>query len=202
MRGPKPLAVELTDEQRDALDDLVRRHSTPQQLALRARVLLAAADRRSNTEIAQSFQVSREFVQHWRARWQMLQPIPLTELGLEDRLSDAPRSGKPSTITAEQICAIVAMACEAPSQSGRPITHWTQREIADEVIKRGIVDRISPRHAARILKNPGPQTASGPALAEFGARRAVRDAGHRRLRVVPRRAAPGRAIRPGRQHGN
>ena len=201
MRGPKPLAVELTDEQRNALDDLVRRHSTPQQLALRARVLLAAADRRSNTEIAQSFQVSREFVQHWRARWQMLQPIPLTELSLEDRLSDAPRSGKPSKITAEQICAIVAMACEAPSQAGRPITHWTQREIADEVIQRGIVDRISPRHAARILKNPGPQTAPGPALVEFQGRRAVRDPGPRRLRAVPRRAGLGRATGAGRQHG-
>src|SRR4051812_21731924 len=82
----------------------------------------------------------------------MFQPIPLAELSIEDRLRDAPRSGKPSTITAEQICAIVAMACEAPSPSGRPITHWTQREIADEVIKRGIVQRISPRHAARILK--------------------------------------------------
>jgi transposase len=201
MRGPKPLAVELADEQRDALHALVRRHSTPQQLARRVQILLAAADGRSNSEIARSFEVTRDLVQHWRARWQMFQPIPLAELSIEDRLSDAPRSGKPSKITAEQICAIVAMACEAPSQSGRPITHWTQREIADEVIKRGIVDRISPRHAARILKNPGPQTASGPALAEFGARRAVRDAGHRRLRVVPRRAAPGRAIRPGRQHG-
>ena len=201
MRGPKPLAVELTDEQRDALDDLVRRHSTPQQLALRARVLLAAADQRSNSEIARSLEVTRDLVQHWRARWQMLQPIPLAALSIEDRLSDAPRSGKPSKITAEQICAIVAMACEAPREAGRPITHWTQREIADEVIKRGIVERISPRHAARILKNPGPQTASGPALVEFRGRRAVRDAGPRRLRGVPRGAAVGRATHPRRQHG-
>jgi putative transposase len=201
MRGPKPLAVELTDAQRDALQALVRRHSTPQQLARRAQILLAAADGRSNSEIARSFEVTRDLVQHWRARWQMFQPIPLRELSLEDRLSDAPRSGKPSTITAEQICAIVAMACEAPSQAGRPITHWTQREIADEVIKRGIVERISPRHAARILKNPGPQTAPGPALAQFRGRRAVRDPGPRRLRVVPRGAGPGRPTGAGRQHG-
>src|SRR4051794_1907988 len=186
MRGPKPLAVELTDEQRDALDALVRRHSPPQQLARRARILLAAADGRRNSEIARSFEVTRDLVQHWRARWQMFQPIPLAELSIEDRLRDAPRPGKPSKITAEQVCAIVAMACEAPGQSGRPITHWTQREIADEVLKRGIVERISPRHAARILKNPGSQTAPGPALAEFRSRRAVRDAGPRRLRGVPR----------------
>jgi transposase len=201
MRGPKPLAIELTDEQRDALDALVRRHSTPQPLARRAQILLAAADGRSNAEIARSFELTRDLVQHWRARWQMFQPIPLAELSLEDRLRDAPRAGKPSKITAEQICAIVAMACEAPSQSGRPITHWTQREIADEVIKRGIVERISPRHAARILKNPGPQTTPGPTLVEFRGRRAVRDAGHRRLRGVPRGAAPGRATHPRREHG-
>ncbi len=201
MRGPKPLAVELTDEQRDSLNALVRRHSTPQQLARRAQILLAAADGRSNSEIARSFEVTRDLVQHWRARWQMFQPIPLKELSLEDRLRDAPRSGKPSKITAEQVCAIVAMACEAPSQAGRPITHWTQREIADEVINRGIVDHISPRHAARILKNPGPQTASGPALVEFDGRRAVRDAGPRRLRGRPCGAAVGRATHPSRQHG-
>jgi hypothetical protein len=85
-------------------------------------------------------------------RWRLFQPIPLFELSLEERLRDAPRSGKKPRLTAEQICAIVAMACEAPGQSGRPITHWTNREIADEIVKRGIVDSISPRHAARILK--------------------------------------------------
>jgi hypothetical protein len=45
---------------------------------------------------------------------------------------------------------MVAMACEAPSE--RPISHWTGREIADEVMRRGIVKQISPRHAARLLK--------------------------------------------------
>jgi putative transposase len=44
------------------------------------------------------------------------------------------------------------MACEDPEDSSRPISQWTSREIADEVMKRGIVDSISPRHAARLLK--------------------------------------------------
>ena len=201
MRGPKPLTVELTDEQRQALQSFIRRHTASQQLVLRAQIILHAADGQSNTAIAAAHQVTLDMVRTWRERWTLLQPIPLADLGIEDRLSDAPRSGKPSKITAEQICAIVAMACEAPSQSGRPITHWTQREIADEVIKRCIVDRISPRHAARILKKSGPQTASGPALVEFRGRRAVRDSGHRRLPGVPRRAPVGRATGAGRQHG-
>jgi putative transposase len=152
MRGPKPVAVVLTDEQRDALEALLRRHSTPQQVASRAQIILDAAEGRSNLAIARSRQVSLETVRLWRDRWALFQPIPLSELSPEERLSDAPRSGKRPRITPEQICAMVAMACEAPSQSGRPITHWTNREIADEMVKRGIVDHISPRHAARILK--------------------------------------------------
>ena len=152
MRGPKPLAVELTDEQRQALQCFIRRHSAPHQLVLRAQIILHAADGQSNTAIAAAHQVTLDMVRTWRERWMLFQPIPLAELGIEDRLSDAPRSGKPPTITAEQICAIVAMACEAPGQSGRPISQWTGREVAAEIVGRGIVASISARHAARVLK--------------------------------------------------
>jgi putative transposase len=44
------------------------------------------------------------------------------------------------------------LACEAPSLSGRPISQWSGREIAEEMVQRGIVERISRRHAARFLK--------------------------------------------------
>jgi putative transposase len=47
---------------------------------------------------------------------------------------------------------MAALACEAPSQVGRPISQWTGREIADELKVWGIVEQISPRHAARLLK--------------------------------------------------
>ena len=200
MRGPKPVPVELTEEQRDALQRLIRRQSTPQQVALRAQIIWDAAEGRSNLAIARSHHVSLDTVRLWRDRWMLFQPIPLSELSLEDRLRDAPRSGKRPRITPEQICAIAAMACEAPSQSGRPITHWTNREIADEIIKRGIVEHISPRHAARILKKSGPQAAPGPGVVELAARRPVRDSGPRRVPVVPRRARLGSAIRPSPEH--
>jgi hypothetical protein len=55
-------------------------------------------------------------------------------------------------LTADQVCQIEQVACEAPEKAGRPISQWTGREIADELVKRGIVDRISARHAARLLK--------------------------------------------------
>ena len=75
----------------------------------------------------------------------------LTKL-LRELLSDEPRPGGPPTFSAEQLTQIIAVACEPPDESGRPVTHWTPRELADEAIRRGIVETISPRHIDRLLK--------------------------------------------------
>jgi transposase len=80
------------------------------------------------------------------------QSISYTDLSIEDRLQDGPRPGAPSRITADQRCKIEALVCEKPENSERPISQWTAREIADEVLKRKLVERISARHAARLLK--------------------------------------------------
>lgn len=152
MRGPKPTAITLTDVERQELEALTRRHSTPQQVALRARIVLAAADGVNNGQIARQFVVSLDMVRRWRERWLALQPAAVEELPIAERLTDAPRPGKPVRITAEQVCQIVALACETPSRSERPISQWSSRELADEIKQRGIVDQISGRHAARLLK--------------------------------------------------
>lgn len=76
------------------------------------------------------------------------------EIGLrrkQDVLSDAPRSGSTGTFTAEQVTQILALACESPELSGRPIDRWTHRELADEVIHRGIVTTISTSQVGRYL---------------------------------------------------
>ena len=152
MPGPKPPEIELTDEVRQGLEKLIRRHNTPQQVALRGRIVLAAADGQNNSQIAKKLEISLPAARLWRNRWLLLQPISLDDLSIEARLEDLPRPGAPAQITAEQRCQLVAMACEDPEDSGRPISHWTAQEIADEIVKRGIVDSISPRHAARLLK--------------------------------------------------
>ena len=149
---PKPLTFNLTEAERAELEKLVKRHLVGQQIALRARIVLAAAADKSNSQIAQELQVSREMVRLWRERWLRLQPISLADLSAAERLEDLPRPGVPARITAEQRCQIEALACEKPENSDRPISHWTGREIADEIIKRGIVEQISPRHAGRLLK--------------------------------------------------
>lgn len=144
--------VELTPEERQGLESLIRRHATPQQGALRARIILAAADGLNNTQIARQLGVDVNTASLWRNRWLGLQAASLEDLSVEERLSDAPRPGAPARISPQQLCQIVALACQAPSTSGRPISQWSSREIADELVERGIVDRISPRHAARLLK--------------------------------------------------
>lgn len=128
------------------------KHQTGQQKALRARIILAASSGQTNTAIAEKYKVKYEMVKLWRNRWVKLEDIRLEDLSVEERLSDAPRPGAPARITADQRCKIEALACEKPENSERPISQWTAREIADEVIKRKIVESISGRHAARLLK--------------------------------------------------
>ncbi len=152
MRGPNPPVVELSPEERQGLETLVRRHSTPQQVATRGRMILGAAAGLNNSQIARQMGLDVDTVRFWRNRWLGLKAASLEDLSVEERLRDAPRPGAPARITPEQICQIVALACEAPSQSGRPISQWTSREIADEIVAKAIVDRISPRHAARLLE--------------------------------------------------
>src|SRR3954452_2081167 len=152
MPGPKPPSVDLTDEERRELEGLARRHKTGQQLAERARIVLLAADGLNNSEIARQLTLEPDTVRLWRQRWLRVAGVALADLDVADRLGDAPRSGTPARITPEQVARIVALACEAPSESGRPVSHWSTTELAAEIRRRGIVDTISPRHAARLLK--------------------------------------------------
>lgn len=152
MPGPKPTTIILTDAERQGLEKLIHRYSTPQQTALRARVVLLAADGQNQAEIAKEMKVSMDMARLWRQRWLALQAISLEELSVEERLEDLPRPGAPARLTADQICQIEQLACEKPEQSGRPISQWTGRELAAEMMKRGIVETISPRHASRLLK--------------------------------------------------
>ena len=166
MPGPKPPPIELTPIEQQELEKLVKRHNVGQQIALRGRIVLAAAEGQNNSEIARKLKVRVATVRLWRGRWRALQPIPMTDLSAGERLEDLPRSGAPARITAEQRCQIEALACEQPADSERPISHWTGREIADEIIKRGIVQQISARHAGRLLKRGRYQTPSDPLLAD------------------------------------
>lgn len=165
MPGPKPPAIVLTDKERHELERVVRAHTTGQQLALRARIVLLAAAGLSTAEVARRLSIHIDTARDWRAHWLGTAGSSLADRNVVERLANAPKSGRPARITPEQICQIIALACEIPANSDRPISQWSVREIADEIMRRGIVDRISPRHAGRVLKSRRPQASPDPLLA-------------------------------------
>jgi putative transposase len=153
----------VSKRQQAILQGLVRRQTRPQRLVYRAKAILAATAGNSNAHIAQQLGLNRHTVRTWRRRWRSaVEDLAAAEAaGAEDKvllarieavLDDAPRPGTPETFSAEQLAQIISVACEAPEASGRPVTHWTPRELAQEVMQRGIVERISVRTGGRFLK--------------------------------------------------
>lgn len=142
---------------------------------------MEASVNNNNEQVAYRLDSHRETVRLWRQRWlEAASALEAAEAEGDDRalaeliekiLTDEPRSGTPATFAPEQIVQIVALACEAPSASGRPISHWTPRELADEAIKRGIVESISPRSVGRFLKSGRSEATPQPLLAQLGAGR-------------------------------
>lgn len=165
MPGPQPLSIPVSASQRALLERLARAQSTPQSLVRRARTILLAAEGERNQHIAEQLGSDRLQVRRWRRRWSeavgrldaleaagAAQSAPME--ALVEVLSDRPRSGCPPTFSAEQICQIVALACEPPAESGREVTHWTPKELAQEAQQRGIVESISVRTVGRFFERP------------------------------------------------
>ena len=168
--------VVITERQQDVLQAMVGSRSCPQGLAHRAQIILLAFAGCRNEAIAERLGCERHGVGIWRRRWQQAfaklvviecleKPAALRE-AIDEVLGDLPRAGCGGTFTAEQIAQILAVACEPPEYSGRPVTHWTPRELADEAINRGIVPSISARHVGRFLKGGRAEAAPEPVLAE------------------------------------
>jgi DNA-binding NarL/FixJ family response regulator len=73
MRGAKAQVVKLSDAEKQGLEKLIKRHQIGQQIAKRARIVLAAARGQKNKEIAQEYKVTLDTVALWRNRWVKLQ---------------------------------------------------------------------------------------------------------------------------------
>lgn len=148
MPGLLPRPLHLEECERLDLQQVVNQHKTPQQIAQRARIILHADQGQTHRQIARELNISRDMARHWRNRWlDSASPGP----SVLDRLQDAERSGAPAKFTPEQLTHVFAIACEDPAQSERPISHWTAREVAEEMVKRKIVPSISGRHVGRLL---------------------------------------------------
>jgi putative transposase len=147
MKRQRQQRITLTEDERKALQDIVKRHTAKQSVVKRAKIILLADNGKQHQEIARKLGIRNNTVSTWVARWRELSDKPP-----EDRLQDAPRPGAPDKFTPEQLCQITAIACENPEDHGCPITHWTHRELARVLVEEGIVEDISPNHIGELLK--------------------------------------------------
>jgi len=178
----KAAKVVITERQKEVLETIMRQPTSPQRLATRARIVLLGFERWRNEEIAREVDLCAACVGFWRRRWarafERLVAVECSE-GIkalrkaieEDVLNDERRSGSPGKFTAEQVTQILALACEPPEKSGRPVTHWTPTELADEARKRGFLASISARQVGRFLKSGPAQAASLSVLVKSEDRR-------------------------------
>jgi putative transposase len=164
--------IDLSERSRKIVEEIARQRSTEYRLVIRALIMLAMADGLGNNELARKQQMDRAVVRKWRNRWldlsAKLKNVEASEISDEhlrdmilSGLSDLPRSGTPPKFTAEQIVQIIAVSCEDPTKSERPVSHWTPSELADEVVKRKIVETISPASVWRFLKSGHDKAAFG-----------------------------------------
>ena len=141
----------ITERQQAVLRQLAAAPTSPVRLAQRAALILRAFEGDHNQTIAAAVGLDATAVGLWRRRWVKAWPkltrIECTEShaafrrAIADVLADRPRSGNPGKFTPEQITQILALACEPPEKSGRPITHWTCAE-----------ERACVRHRKRLCR--------------------------------------------------
>lgn len=158
----KAAKTPLTTVMQDILSRLASSRTVGVAVMSRAKIILQAFQKQSNQEIARALGYCAKTVGQWRRRWrdsfaallrmQFTEASAAFQRAIIECLSDAPRSGSPGTFSPEQIVSLIGIACEPPENSGRPVTSWTGKELADEAGVRGLVKSISPSHVNRILR--------------------------------------------------
>jgi len=141
MARPKKYVVTLTEEQRTFLQSLLRKGMASARVLTRARILLLAAEGRSNGFIAEALQVSPATVINISKRF--------VREGLERALYDRPRPGGTPKLDAKGEATLIALACSDPPE-GRE--HWTMQLLADKLVELGVVESISDETVRRVLK--------------------------------------------------
>jgi len=162
----KAAKIVVSERQQVLLYEFSKSRTVAKGVVQRATIILLGFAGLLNEEIAVQVGLNRQQVGLWRQRWrdawealcvwECAEPHRLRE-ALLDVLADAPRPGAPATFTAAQVAQIVALACEPPALSGRPIDHWTLRELRDEALKRQLVAAISVSQVGRFLQQAAVQ---------------------------------------------
>lgn len=187
MPGPKPPNLTASVEVKNVLEQLARSRQKPAWLVRRSQMLLNMLNGATNSATARQFQCHIDTPRKWRKRWLSLTPrlqqlqadnesepeSAISQL-LQSGLKDEARPGPPATFTPEQVAALYALACESPKLSGYSFEQWSSPELAREMVKRGLVETISPGSIWRFLKRGSDQTPPQSLLAQPQGKRTSR----------------------------
>ena len=173
--------ITLTEKQENVLRSLSNGRMAPTYFQERASIILYCSEGKTNLEIMDELDIHKKTISKWRNRWganeEKLLAIEKEEKGIayqrliERVLNDAPRSGTPCKFTAEQICLIINVACESPEANDLPLSHWSLSSLADELVKREIVESISTRQLQVFLKSGKYKTSQSKTMDSYPHRR-------------------------------
>jgi len=141
-RGPKPVAIQLVADERDALERLLRTATAAQRDVLRAHIVLLAAEGHANSAIAEMLGVEENTVGKWRRRFAKRRIAGLV---------DEPRSGRPPKFTARQKIRVLKKATQRPRDHGVPFSHWDSAALSRLAVEAGIAESIHPTTVWRWL---------------------------------------------------
>ena len=146
----------LTASERHRLKKLVRTHTAAQRDVTRASIVLLAARRLSNNQIAARLGISVDTVRTWRGRY-----AAEGRGGLADRraVRAARRASRPV-----QVAEVKALACQLPAETGVPLSRWSCPDLAREAVERGIVDVDLGLHGPPLAGRRRDQALAAPVL--------------------------------------
>jgi len=133
--------INLTDAERQELEQLTTKGHAPARKIKRAQILLHAAESKTDKTIAQFLRVAEATVYRTNRRF--------VEMGLEAALSEGPRPGKQRKLNGKQEAFLVALACSQPPKGRQS---WTMQMLADQMVTLEIVDSLSDETVRRTLK--------------------------------------------------
>jgi hypothetical protein len=180
-KSPVP---QLSEQQTIILLTLTKRRDTPQHLVRRIRSVLLAAEGQTDKHIAPQIDFHWQSVRTWRHRW-IAQQEKLNAIEADADsdekdlkkyivvvvLADDPYNGVRGKYTPEQITDLYALACEDPESLGKPFSHWSCRELGDEMVRRGKVERFPTSTVWDFLKSRRLETSQSGRLDESQVRR-------------------------------
>ena len=135
-------SLQLAPHELHHLKLLIQAHRTPQAVARRAHLILAAHAHPdwSTKHVARALRCHESWVRKWRRRWNQTYV-----------LTDAPRPGAPRRFSSEIRAQVTALACSLPRSHGIPLTHWSRAELTRHVAATPGLPEISPRTIGRWL---------------------------------------------------